>query len=84
MHLARPNGTYFKSNCGRWAPLVICHATEPTALGSESIRLHLGHLNAVDFFLKNYDFCVREFRKTARYSFLNPTITKKTCQVKTE
>jgi hypothetical protein len=44
MHSTQPNGTYFKSNYGRWAPLVIYKYTEATALSSKSIRLHLGHL----------------------------------------
>jgi hypothetical protein len=52
IHLTRPNSTYFKSSYGRWAPLVIYKGTEETALSSNSIRLHLGHLKAVGKFRK--------------------------------
>jgi hypothetical protein len=48
MYLTRHNGTNFKSNYGRWVPLVIYKGTEATALSFKSTRLHLGHLSAVD------------------------------------
>ena len=72
MHLTGPNGTYFESNYGCWAPLVIYKGTEATALSSKSIRLHLRHLMP----LKNAEvlaFLSVEFRKTARSLFLNLT-----------
>jgi len=47
-HLKWPNGTYFKSNNGRWAPLIFFKNTEATALSSKTIRLRFGHLNAVE------------------------------------
>jgi hypothetical protein len=51
IHRTRPNGTYFKSNYGRWAPFGISKGNEATALCSKSIltRLHHFHLNGVDF-----------------------------------
>jgi len=39
---------YFKSIHGRWAPIVIYKSTEATELSYKSIRLQLGHLNAVE------------------------------------
>jgi hypothetical protein len=48
MHLKRPISTHFKSNFGRWAPLVIYEGTEAIALSSKSNQLYLGHLNAVE------------------------------------
>jgi hypothetical protein len=48
MHLTRPKSTYFKTNYGSRALSVIFKGTEATALSSKSIRLHLGHLNAVE------------------------------------
>jgi hypothetical protein len=48
IHRARPSGTYFNSNYGRWAPLGTSKGNEATALSSKSIWLHLGHLNAVE------------------------------------
>jgi hypothetical protein len=43
------------SKHGIWAPSVIYKGTEATALSSKSIRLHLGHLNAVEH-VKNLVF----------------------------
>jgi hypothetical protein len=48
IHLMQPNGTYFKSNYGRWAPSAMHEGAEATALSSKSTRLHLGHFNAVE------------------------------------
>jgi hypothetical protein len=50
IHRTWPNDTDIKSNFGRWAHLGISKGTEAAALSSMFIRLHLGHLNAVDFF----------------------------------
>jgi hypothetical protein len=44
IHRTRPKGTYFKSNYGRWAPLVIFRGTEATALSTKTIWLNHYHL----------------------------------------
>jgi len=56
MHLTWPNGTYFKPNYGRWAPLVIYKGTEAAALSSKSIGHHLAHSNAVENLFFNMAF----------------------------
>jgi hypothetical protein len=68
MHLARPNVIYFKSNYGSRAPLVIYKGTEATALPSKSIRLHLGHLNAVEEY-EYLAFLSVEFYESRVHSF---------------
>jgi hypothetical protein len=62
----RPNGMYFKSSYGRWAPLNISVVTEAMALSSESTHL-------APPLLKCYSKMLTlpvEFCKTARSSFL--------------
>jgi len=76
-HLKQPNGKYFKSNYGRCAPLVIYIGTEATALSSKSIRLRLGHLNAVEQMFKCLRFCpLSSVKPRVYFEETNKQITK--------
>jgi hypothetical protein len=82
IHLTWPNGPYFNSNYERWASLVIYKATEATALSSKSIciRLHLGHLNAVEN-VEVLAFCPLSSVKTRVLCFSDCWIQKRSTHV---